>query len=142
MKKQFHIKVSGEEKLVIDLVEDESVSVYVDNSPTYFKKNKTLLPALRIEGLRWRNDQHFHLGWLERNLNSEDEIKIKLTESEEPPSPLTKEQKYVAPEKDCSFCHKKKSEVDVLVEKNFMARICNECTELAVKAIEDYRNAT
>lgn len=142
MKKQFHIKVTGEEKLVIDLAGDESVSVYVDNPPTDNEKDKPLLPTLRVEGLRWREDQHFHLGWLEKNINSEDEINIKLTESDEASSPLTMEEEYIAPEKDCSFCHKKKSEVEVLVEKNFMARICNECTELVVKSIEEYRNAT
>ncbi len=142
MKKQFHIKVTGEEKLVIDLAGDESVGVYVDNPPTDYEKDKLLLPTLRIEGLRWRDEQHFHLGWLEKNINSEDEISIKLTEANEDSSPLTKEEVYIAPEKDCSFCHKKKSEVEVLVEKNYMVSICNECTELAVKAIEDYRNAT
>lgn len=141
MKKQFHIKVSGEEKLVIDLVEDESVSVYVDNPPINYAKDKTLLPTLRIEGLRWRNNQHFHLGWLKKKLNSDDEINIKLMQSDEPSSPITKEQEYIAPEKSCSFCHKKKSEVEVLIEKDFMACICNECTELALKAIENYRNS-
>lgn len=140
MKKQIHIEVTGAEEIVIDVNEHESVSVHIDNPPTKFQKEQVLRPSVKVDGLRWKNEQHFHLGWLEKNLQFGDEVRIKLMESCQSASSIAKEEEYIAPEENCSFCGKTKSEVEVLVEKSFMARICNECVELAQGVIEQHRN--
>ena len=142
MKKQFHIKITGKEELIIDLNDNESVTIKVDNPPIKFQEKEPLLSRVQVDGLRWTDKQHFHLGWIEQNIEIDDEIRIKLTQSNKSASPLTKDEEYIAPEEECNFCHKKKSEVEHLVEKDYMARICNECVELALNAIEDHRNAT
>jgi len=140
MQKQFHIKIKGKEELVIDLIEDEGVSIQVDNQPTKFDTKAPKNTTIKVTGLRWRDSKHFHLGWLSSELKLGDELSIKLVESERKTSPLSKEEEYIESEAECSFCHKLKSQVECLVEKDFMARICNECVDVAVKAIEDRRN--
>ena len=142
MKKQFHIKYNDQEPVVIDVIDDESITISLDQPPTKFVEGKEKIPKtlFRIEGLRWRNDEHFHLGWLEKEITLNDTIKIQLKENDSKATPLIKEEKYIEPEKECSFCHKKSSEVKHLVEKDFMARICDECVKLCQQAIDE-RNA-
>ena len=142
MKKQFHIKVTGTEELVIDLNDNESVSVHIDNPPIKFQKEDLPLPTIRVDGLRWKDEQHFHLGWMEKNIEIGDEVRIKIVESNKQATLLNKEEEYISPEEKCSFCRKKKSEVEILIEKDFMARICNECVDLAQTAMDEHRNAT
>ena len=143
VRKQVIVSAENVEPIVIDVMGDESISIQVDLPPKNVPGSSgKASPMLRVNGLRWRNEEHFHLGWLEEELSFSEEVNIKLTFSTKQPSELQKEEKYVAPEEDCSFCHKKKSEVEILIEKDFMARICNECVELSQKVIEEHRNET
>jgi len=142
VRKQVIVTAEKVEPIVIDVMGDESVSIRVDLPPRNVPGSGKASPMLRVDGLRWRNEEHFHLGWLEKKLSFSEEVNIKLTFSVKEPSELQKEEKYVAPEEDCSFCHKKKSEVEILVESDFMARICNECVELSQNVIDEHSNAT
>ena len=141
MKKQFHITLNNKEEIIVDLNSNESVTVRIYNPPTKLGTEENALSTIEIDGLRWNKDKHFHLGWLKEKINIGDKICLKLLESTQLASPLVNEEEYVPPEKECSFCYKKKSEVEVLVEKTHLTRICNECVELAQKAINEYRNA-
>ena len=143
MKKQLHIKINDLEPVVIDVIEDESVNISLDQPPTKFQKEKDRIPKtlLKIDGLRWRDNEHYHLGWLEREVVLNDAITIQLKEDNRVPTPLAKEELYEKPEKECSFCHRKASEVKHLVEKDMFNRICDECVKSCQKAI-DARKAT
>jgi len=142
VRKQVIVSAENIEPIVIDVKGDESVSIQVDLPPKNVPGGGKASPMLHVNGLRWRDEEHFHLGWLEKKLSFSEEVNIKLTFSVKEPSILQKEEKYVAPEEECSFCYKKKSEVEILVEKDFMARICNECVELSQNIIEERRNET
>ena len=127
MGRQLHLDRSDCEKLVIDLVDDESVSVQIDCGPKAMWKGDLPLMRLKVDGLRWRDDEHHHRGWIESALDIGDSVVVTIADSNENVSKLTKEELYVEPEKDCVFCRKKSSEVEVLIEKDMFARICKEC---------------
>jgi len=139
MTKQFHINVADRDNVVIDVKDDESFSIKIDQPPTKFFKDteEVRKPYIQVDGLRWRNDDHFHLGWFESELNIDDKITIQILESNEDASQLTKEEKYFPPEKECSFCDKKSSEVKYLIEGNCYNYICEECVDKAQEIIND-----
>ncbi len=136
MGRQLHVGRSGSDNLIIDLIEDESVSVQVDCGPEAMWKGDVPLMRLKVDGLRWRDDEHFHLGWLECALDVGDSVTVRILDGNEKTSSPTKEERYVAPEKDCVFCRKKASEVEVLIEKDMFARICNECVATCQEVLE------
>jgi hypothetical protein len=96
------------------------------------------LPLMRfkVDGLRWRDDEHYHLAWLESALDIGDSVMVRIADSNENASKLIKEELYVEPEKDCVFCRKKSSEVEVLIEKDMFARICNECVATCQEVLD------
>ena len=140
MGRQLHLDHPNGESLVVDLVDDESVSVRVDCGPEALWKNEMPLMRLTVDGLRWRNEEHHHLGWLEKALSVGDTITVRLTDTDEQPSALSKEELFVMPEKDCAFCGKKASKVDVLFEKDVMARICNECVASCQQELDERKS--
>ncbi|VAW49548.1 hypothetical protein MNBD_GAMMA03-923 [hydrothermal vent metagenome] len=138
MKKQFHIKINSEEPIVIDINNDESISFDVSHPPTQFDKKDGggYKPFYKIDGLRWRNNEHFHLGWTDKELKLNDKITIQYIESNEKISSLTKEEKYIEPELTCSFCNKKVSEVQQIIDGGLIACICNECVLVCQSEID------
>ena len=143
MKKQFQVSVNAGKAIVIDIHDDESISMSVHYPPTKFSEGGKDLykPHYKIDGLRWRDGEHYHLGWLEDELKIGDSITITLKESDEEATPLNKEEKYVAPEMKCSFCDRPANKVKHLVDAGLMARICDECVKLCQEAIDE-REAT
>jgi hypothetical protein len=138
MKTQIHIRNTGGEAIVIDVVEDESVHVDVDTHPNKFMPARTA-PTFAVTGLRWRDDKHFHLAWTERPLNVGESIHIELVNADAPPTALQMEKEYIEPEKSCSFCDKRASEVEFLVERSLLARICGGCVEICQAEIDNRR---
>lgn len=136
MKKQIQIAINKEDTIIIDLEGDESVTFQFDDPPSGLDACKEQVPSIQINGLRWRNDEHYHLSWLERNISLGDEVVITYGESSKEPSKLIKEEKYIKPEESCSFCNKIKSEVDLLIKGSFYHYICNECVSLCGEIIE------
>ena len=128
MKKQIQFQFNDNKKVVIDIVDDESLSFDL-YSPPIKVKDKEFNDKMyyKIDGLRWRNDEHFHLEWEHKEFKINDTIKIELKESDLNRSKLSKEELYIRPEEMCSFCSKKLSEVEVLVEGSVYTFICNEC---------------
>ena len=141
MGRQLHLERSSFEKLVIDLVDDESVTVQIHCGPkAMWKGDDQPLMSLKVDGLRWRDDEHHHLGWHESALDTGDSVVLKIADSNENASELTKEELYVQPEKDCVFCRKKSSEVEVLIEKDMLARICNECVAVCQEVLDQQKS--
>ena len=63
MKMQIHIRKTGSEVIVIDVVDDESVHVDVHTHPNQFMPEPTA-PTFTVTGLRWRDGKHYHLAWV------------------------------------------------------------------------------
>ncbi|MDH5434912.1 MAG: ClpX C4-type zinc finger protein [Gammaproteobacteria bacterium] len=139
MKKQLHIKYNSQESVFIDVNDDESITISLDTPPAKLLKEKGKIPKtlFRVEGSRWRDDEYFYLNWLEKEVLLDDIIMIQFKEDDRKATPLTKVEKYIEPEKECTFCDKKASEVKHLVEKDFMARICDECVKLSQQVIDE-----
>ena len=128
MKKQLQFQINNDKKIVVDLKINESISFVLNSVPPNVK-DKELEDNLfyKIDGLRWRNDEYFHLEWEHREFKINDAIKIEFIESDLNASKLSKEELFIQPEEECSFCSKKLSEVEVLVEGSVYTFICNEC---------------
>jgi hypothetical protein len=139
MKKQFRIQINAEPPLRIDLNANEGVYIRIDNNPAKFAEAGTLLTSFHVEGSRWTEDEYFTLEWGKRTLTPTDRVSIHLVESDEAATPPETEEKYVTPEKECSFCEKKASEVQFLVDGGLMARICDECVKVCQGVIEGKR---
>jgi hypothetical protein len=140
MKRKLLVEVPGRAPISIEIHDNESISIHIDSPPTKFYEGEAPGPHYRIEGLRWTDSEHFHLGWGGGPLNLSDKISVQLLESQGTTTPPEKEEKYIEPEKECLFCGKKSSEVKHLVNGGPLARICDECVRLCQKAIE--QNAT
>ncbi|MDH5433866.1 MAG: ClpX C4-type zinc finger protein [Gammaproteobacteria bacterium] len=137
MKRQIQVSINNEESVVIDLVGDESVSVDITDPPSSLELCKGQKPFIKIDGLRWRDGEHFHLSWFEKELTVDDCIVIQYKESDELASGTIKEIKYDQPEEKCSFCHKKKSEVDLLISGPTYNYICDACVVLSHNLIQE-----
>lgn len=138
MKTQIHIRKTGSETIVIDVMDDESVHVNVDTHPNQFMPEPTA-PTFAVTGLRWRDGKHYHLAWVERTLNLGESILIEYLNADAPPTALVKESEYVAPADSCSFCHKRASEVEFLVKHGPLASICSECVQICQTEIDNRR---
>lgn len=135
MKPQLMIQSTQGEPIVIDVVDDESVQVHLDTHPNRFMPEPTA-PTFNVSGLRWRDDKHHHLGWVTRQLAIGESINIGYVIGDAAPSPLEKEEEYVAPEMICNFCDRPTSEVEYLVERTMLARICDECVRTCQAEID------
>ncbi len=138
---QFHIKLPDQSSLVVDASDDESFSVHVDSFPKNSEWDKSLL---NVKGLRWRDEKHYHLEWLENyELDVGDVVTVEVVDANEQISPPKKVQEYVEPEKHCGFCEKRASEVEILIVRNpeyQLSGICNECVEACTREIEARRS--
>lgn len=140
MKKQFHIKLNNKEKFVVDINDNEAVDIHVASNPYIDKKGKKNPTLLHINGNRWHDNEMDILEWDKTILKNGDKISIELTESDNVPSKLQKDELYISPEEECSFCHKKKSEVKHLIAAEFFSHICDACVKECVKLIEEKEN--
>ena len=138
MKTQIHISKTGTEAIVIDVIDDESIHVDVRTHPNQFMPEPTA-PTFAVTGLRWRDGKHYHLAWVNRPLNLGDSILIEYSNADAPPTALEKESEYIAPEDSCSFCHKPASEVEFLVKRSPLARICSDCVQICQTEIDNRR---
>lgn len=128
MNNQLHFKINDDEKIIIDIKENESINFVLNSVPPNVK-DKKLGDYLfyKIDGSRWNNDDYFNLEWEHKEFKINDTIKIELKNGDLNTSELSKEELYIQPEETCSFCCKKLSEVEVLVEGSVYTFICNEC---------------
>ncbi|MFZ3320744.1 MAG: ClpX C4-type zinc finger protein [Usitatibacter sp.] len=139
MKKQFRIQINGDPPLRIDLNANEGVYIRIDSNPAKFAGVGVPLTSLHVEGNRWDGDDYYTLDWGQRTLSLNDNVTIQIVGSADAPTSPEREEKYVAPEKDCSFCQKKASEVQFLIDGGIFARICDECVEVCRGVIEAKR---
>lgn len=139
MNKQIHIHINDKDRIIIDIMDDERVSINIDQPPTKFIKEneENRQPTIQITGLRWRNEERFHLDWLDSTLNTNDKITIQFKGDSEKSASLVKDEKDIKAELVCSFCNKKSSEVKHLVKNDFYHCICDECVMTAQKIIDD-----
>lgn len=135
MKRQFRVEITGGEPLVIDLVENEAINIHIQNNATKFLDPKMPVTTFHVTGHRWAKPDYFILNWGGRALSMGDSILIRIVESAERSTPPKEEEKYVEPEKDCSFCQRKASEVKQLLEANLFTRICSDCVEECYRKI-------
>lgn len=138
MKKQFQITINDSEKYVIDLKENELVSIGISSNTVPNRPDKDPEASLTINGNRWHNKEMDLLEWNRETLNTGDEIKIKYIYSDREPTEIHSDELYVKPEEQCSFCYKKKSEVNVLIAAKYYSHICNECVQECVKLVEEH----
>ena len=139
MNKQFHVNINDKDTIIIDIMDDERVSINIDQPPTKFIKQneENRHPTIQITGLRWRNEERFHLVWLNSTLNTNDKVTIQIKDSSKKLTFLVMDENYTRPELTCSFCNKKSSEVKHLVKSDFYHCICDECVRTAQKVIDD-----
>jgi ClpX C4-type zinc finger protein len=139
MKNQFHINVLGKEELIIDLNENELVSINISNNP-YATKQDNPVKSMCITGNRWHEDEMDILEWKAIELSSGDKISIEINESDIKPSTIYRDDLYVRPEEECSFCMKKESEVKHLIASKIHSNICNECISTCMDLINEKDN--
>jgi hypothetical protein len=135
MKTQLVIQSTGAEPIIIDVIDDESVQVHLDTHPNRFMPEPTA-PTFNVSGLRWRGDKHHHLGWVTRQLALGESINISYVSGNAAPTTLEKEVEYVVPEMTCNFCDRPASQVECLVERTMLARICDECVRTCQAEID------
>lgn len=132
MARQLHIRISGNEPIVIDLRRDESISLHLQNhlvdNPNRGQSQPDSPAVLRFNGGRWTEKNYYILEWPTVPLQGTESISIAFVDGTLPATPRSNDELYVEPEKDCSFCHRKSSEVNVLIEGEFFwNRICGDC---------------
>jgi hypothetical protein len=125
--KQLHITISGHEDLVINLDENEAIEIHFLNNATKFLKPGESRAKIFARGMRWKDEEFFNFDWGSTEIALNDKISIQIVEGEIPQTPVRAEEKYVEPEKECTFCGRKASEVKHLVEGSIFARICDAC---------------
>lgn len=127
--KQLRITITGRENLVINLNENELINVIFQNNATLFLKHGEPQATIAISGNRWQEDDFFSFDWGQYELALGDKILLQIIKDSEIPSPVRKEEKYVEPEKTCTFCDRPASQVKHLIEGNIFACICDDCIE-------------
>jgi len=144
MRKQLHVTVSGQLTTVIDLHDDEGITVRIDHHPFRVEKQNGPLSIVTIDGGRWRDGKHHNLEWDSQALDPLSSVTLAFVEGDAEATPPTKEELYVRPEKECSFCHKKASSVFTLIEENDLSwsRICDECVDACYDLVKARRGAT
>jgi hypothetical protein len=129
-KRQFHISIGRRKPIVIDLNRNEWVYLTVHNHPVTEKGYKRPTTTVQIDGNRWAGKDFFTLAWPKQQLKAGDSVTVALVIDNKRPTKRKKDEKYIEPEKDCSFCHKKASQVRRLIENDYyFCRICDECIE-------------
>jgi len=83
------------------------------NNLLAFKYCQDSSPQLRIEGLRWRNREHYHLGLKSSEVQLGTKIIIEYSLGDSESTRLEKEEMYIQPEEECSFCHEKKAVLNI-----------------------------
>ena len=139
MNKQFHILINDQDPIIIDVIDDKSFYIRISQPPMMFYEGSDSEPEanIKISGSRWTSG-HYQLEWLHQHLKTNDKITIQILESDQKPSPLIKDEKFEAPEESCSFCNKKKSEVKLLIKRNDIIYICNECVTACQEVINQH----
>jgi len=138
--RQLHIKISDGEPIVIDLRRDESISLHLQNhlvDNPYPNQSAPDSPAvLRLDGGRWTDKKYYILEWPPVPLQGTESISVAFVDAALPAAPRSKDELYVEPEKECSFCHRKRSEVNVLIEGDiFWNRICGDCVHDCLRIV-------
>ena len=136
MKKQFQIEVSGQKPLTINLVENEAIDIHISNSASKFVELGAPQTEVKVSGMRWAGEDFFNFRWRSHTLNVNDSVSVKLVEDTRSPTPVSHEEKYIQPEQDCAFCHRKQSEVPHLVVRSLFARICSDCIVECQKLVD------
>jgi len=134
--KQFHVHINEKEEFIINSKENEAFSICITNNP-YYKEREMPTTVMRIEGNRWSGEQMDNLEWEEKILTKGNKISIEIKDSYNKASKLFKDERYVKPEDECTFCHKKKSEVKHLIAAEFFALICDACISECVRLINE-----
>jgi ClpX C4-type zinc finger protein len=137
MKKQFRVEVDGRDPVVIDINDNEAIDIHVDSQASkYFESHESTL-GLRITGMRWSDDGFFNFNWGRVALGLDSAVRIAIVEGEDQITPVHEEERFVEPEKECSFCERPASQVKHLVDGGMFARICDECIVECQQLIND-----
>jgi hypothetical protein len=137
MKKQFQIAISGQESLTIDIVENEAIDIHICSHASTFIKAGMPPTVIKVSGMRWADNGFFNFDWGTHVLNVQDAVSVILVEDTKVATPAHHEEKYIEPEKDCSFCDRKASEVPRFFERGFITRICSDCVTKFYQIVED-----
>ena len=140
-RKQFRIEQTGREPIFIDPVDDEQLNISVCDPLVALGVGKHDSPYVQVSGLRWREDKHYQLEWGTFRLRVDDRVTIVYEHGAREPTPPQSTDEYLMPEPQCAFCYKRASEVEFLVERNVIARICSECVETCRQEIEGRRES-
>ena len=140
MKKQFHIKLNNKEKYIVDINDNEAIDIHVASNPYLDKEREASPTIMHVNGHRWHDNEMDILEWNKTILKNGDKISIELQESDNKPSNIDNDELYIPPEEECSFCHKKKSEVKHLIAAEFFSLICDACVKECVQLLEEKEN--
>ena len=133
MKKSVTLKINGDEKKVIGYDESTIVTCQISYNPHYKKANGKKY-SYHCDGFG-KEDKSYAYKFCGGEIEEKQIIQIQF-DSEEEPNVLP-EKREIKFEKRCSFCNKLDSEVEVIIEKNLLHRICNECVDECRKTIEE-----
>lgn len=133
MKKQLHVFVNDDRKLIVD-VEGRFVSAGVFFQPESYESRdgKAIVSA---RGMEKKDDNFVNLKWPRFEIQEGQTLLIKYGESEDNASELSSYERLNEVEPTCTFCDRKASEVKTLIERNDVARICEDCVNDCVTAI-------
>jgi len=106
MAKQLRIAVSNQDPIIITLNDNEAIHVQLQSNALQFVKPPQPLTTIQVSGMRWSDGDFFNFDWGTIELSSGDTVSIQMLEGSVAPTPPRKEEKYVEPEKECSFCRK------------------------------------
>ena len=90
--------------------------------------------SYHCHGMEW-GESCYSLEFVSGEIKEFQNIELQFGGAETPT--IAPKKTIVNDEKRCSFCNKLSEEVEVLIEKNFLHRICNECIEECVKVIDE-----
>jgi hypothetical protein len=140
-RRQLHVSLSRRRKLVLDVQDNESLTLslhtapHLPNHPTSKKGQKRRPPYFTIDGYRWLGKDFYILKWGSTVMRTGDKMSAELVAGQ---SRATKPRvrKHKHPLKTCSFCNRKVTEVKHLVEAEYLfARICDDCVRACGQAM-------
>jgi hypothetical protein len=139
MSKQFRVTIDGGDPSIIDIKDNEAIDIHVESSASKFFEAAESTLRVRITGMRWADDDYFTFEWNRSELGLNSDVRIQIVEGNAEATPVLAEEKYVEPEKACSFCERPASQVQHLIDGGLFAKICDACVAECQRLIDEKR---
>lgn len=135
MNKSVTLKIDGKVTGVIRYNKETMVTFQISYNPHFDKSNPPQLEySYYCHGMEW-GKECYSLEFNHGEIKEKQVIELEFGGRDHPTiEPL---KKVVKDEKRCGFCNMLSKDVDVLIERDFLHRICNECVDECVKVINE-----